>query len=268
MGMSSHHVPIIFLSGNAGSGKDTCGSYLAGGFNGICVAQADPMKRFAAEVFGFDENTLWGDTAARNVVHDWTVVNKLAINMAFERYMTNGGELNRVLPEGKSATAYRRLRYWFESMYHNLENDIPLSARLVLQTLGTEWGRKVDREMWSRYAIENCRKLLSGENIYSKTEGLKEAPDCKGYDFTIITDGRFRNEAINARMAGGVALRIDRPDTGSAAATASAGVANHVSEKELNGIPHHFYNQVVNNDGDLIDLAGKLDGIMRYYYGV
>ena len=58
--------PIIIVSGKAGSGKDTVAAYIADKYNGVCIAQADPMKRFVKNLMGFSDNQLWGPSEARN----------------------------------------------------------------------------------------------------------------------------------------------------------------------------------------------------------
>lgn len=265
--MSSHHVPIIWLGGQAGSGKDTVGSYIAKCYGGVCVAQADPMKRFASKVFGFSDEQLWGPSASRNAVDERTVTDKLAISKAFGHAGDdrNNEILTVIVPAG-SPRAHRRLELWFEKLYHSLENGIPLSPRLVLQTLGTEFGRTVSKDMWSRYAIETCRQLLCGGFSYTPAGGLVDDETNQGYDFATITDGRFRNEATNVRMRGGVALRIVR-DTDTQVVDAS-GVKGHVSERELGGIPLHFFNDLIRNDGTIEQLTERVDSFIRYNYGV
>lgn len=270
--MSSHHVPIVIVSGKAGSGKDTVGTFIKECWSGVCVAQADPMKRFTSHVFGFSEEVLWGPSENRNVMVQETVTDKESIRGRFDCYMDENMDhelFSLVVPLRQNVSASERLTEWFYGIYQNsLCNDIPVSPRFVLQTLGTEWGRHVSPDMWSKYAIETCRKLVCGGYAYNHVRGLGTSTGSWGFNFGVITDGRFRNEALNVRMVGGVALRVDRPDQeANAEAVSAAGVKGHVSER-LDAIPDHFYNQVVKNDGDLADLSEKIDGIMKYYYGV
>jgi len=57
---------LIGLSGLAGSGKDTAASALVDEYDGVVVAFADPIKRVAADVYGFSEEQLWGPSEMRN----------------------------------------------------------------------------------------------------------------------------------------------------------------------------------------------------------
>ena len=56
---------IIGLIGLAGSGKDTAADFLVDkGF--VKMAWADPIKRFAMEIFDFSEEQLWGPSEKRS----------------------------------------------------------------------------------------------------------------------------------------------------------------------------------------------------------
>ncbi len=57
---------IIGLSGVAGSGKDTVGKFLVQDCCFESMALADPMKRFCKEMFGWDDERLYGPSSARN----------------------------------------------------------------------------------------------------------------------------------------------------------------------------------------------------------
>jgi hypothetical protein len=69
----------------------------------------------------------------------------------------------------------------------------PLTPRFALQTLGTEWGRNCDPELWVKYALRKAaEREVAGEVI-------------------IITDCRFANEAKAVRAVGGQVWFVDRP---------------------------------------------------------
>jgi hypothetical protein len=57
---------IIGVSGQAGAGKDTVGSILVRDHGFVSIAFADPMKRFCAQLFDWDEERLWGASERRN----------------------------------------------------------------------------------------------------------------------------------------------------------------------------------------------------------
>ncbi len=255
--------PIILLCGQAGSGKDTVGAHLASVYNGVDIALADPMKRMAAEIFGFSVEQLWGPSANRNTP-----------DTRF-RYGTSGnyehaeGKLEGVasdwfpvlfpgLPLEPIERAFAR---WFVDCVQNGEDNNGLTPRFALQTLGTEFGRDIDPEVWSRYAVRTSRLLLGAEHVYTRSQGLiRDLTKKKPYDIVVITDGRFANEITNVRMVGGYAVHLVRLDSLTKEAMA-AGIAGHVSEMGLDLVPNHFYDWRVNNDSTVEALKRKADGI-------
>jgi len=57
---------IIGISGQAGSGKDTVADMLLEHEGFTKVSLADPIKRFAKEMWGFTDEQLWGGSEHRN----------------------------------------------------------------------------------------------------------------------------------------------------------------------------------------------------------
>ena len=92
------------------------------------------------------------------------------------------------------------------SLLDNYELDT--SPRKMLQTLGTEWGRGIDEEIWL--------KLLM-----PRLEEYEE----NGADYCIITDVRFSNEQEWFENMGGSLIHIHRP--------LAQEVAGHISESGL-----------------------------------
>lgn len=82
------------------------------------------------------------------------------------------------------------------------------TPRLAMQTLGTEWGREV-----------------LGDTIWVDTALRRAAQSERG---AIITDVRFANEAQAIRDAGGVIIRVERPEVGLK--------SDHPSEREVASI--------------------------------
>lgn len=59
---------IVCLTGKAGAGKDEVAGVLYREFDFARIALADPIKDFAAKMFGFSSEQLWGPSAMRNEV--------------------------------------------------------------------------------------------------------------------------------------------------------------------------------------------------------
>jgi hypothetical protein len=57
---------LIVLSGEAGAGKDSLAKLLVEEFGWTLYSLAGPLKRFAADMFGFTEQQLYGPSSFRN----------------------------------------------------------------------------------------------------------------------------------------------------------------------------------------------------------
>lgn len=271
------NTPVILLAGAAGVGKDTVGQFLADKYNAVTIGQADPLKRFAKQVFGFSDEQLWGPSEFRNALaphisQDLSRVSETIEDLRLRYGSSAGLWLTDVMP-GATDDGWRRamgqLDSWFRSLIDEIAAGKGLSPRKALQTLGTEWGREQDQDLWVNYAKRVCQKLLRGGFGYGRAQGLYKLPfpSEPSPDYVVITDGRFRNEILSVRENGGSALLIIDPRNTSAAAVEAAGVKNHKSEKELGTIPQHFYTGVVINDGTLEELYGTVANTMIWIYG-
>lgn len=242
--------PIILLTGQAGSGKDTLAGFMAKNHNAQPIAHADPMKRLCADLFDFDNYTLWGPSSARNA---WQA--GYAHEDAWDRARDNlkGTEVECWLGDVFQGYGYdmphlkSELRTWFYNVYdQTFRVGKPFTARLALQTLGTEFGRNLGKNVWSDYAVRSAFELLAGGMAYHPRTGVTEDRSVEGFDWVVITDGRFLNEVVNVLKVGGYTIRVtgheDNPDV------EKAGVAGHASEREQMGIPQHFFSAFFDND--------------------
>lgn len=254
--------PIIIIGGGAGSGKDTVAEMLCRGRNGVMIAQADPMKQFAQQVAGFTTDQLWGPSSSRN---------------AEDPRFAPGheGEVNWELVRGQiifsdiapawlnhigAPQAFQALVDWIDKLQADFK-DRTLTPRAFLQTLGTEFGRAVSKDVWSNLAVRQARELLLGGCSYDREAGLKPSSN-PGHNFAVITDGRFRNEIFNVLSIGGTALKVVNP-VDESAAVETAGIKGHASEAELKGIPDGWYTLILTNDKrrGLRSLRGAVDRI-------
>jgi len=168
-----------------------------------------------------------------------------------------------VVPPGTDYdVALGRLQKWFMACRDQVDENGALTPRFALQTLGTEWGRSISLNMWNDLAIQACKKLLAGRFLYTRVSGLIDSAH-QGFDYALITDGRFRNEIINTRCINGVAFNVWRPKK----AALTAGVKGHQSEVELSGIPRHFFTEILENTGTLEDLFDLVDDNMAIHFG-
>lgn len=272
-------LPLLGIGGRAKSGKDTVGGLIAERMDGVCIAQADPMKRLAAQVFDFSSETLWGPSEARNAVDDRysgstgaAAFNKALDILESETTADWGRELLELseVGVGRLDDLMSRLRIWGRHLAaHHLQTGKPFTARYALQTLGTEVGRNFSKNIWTYYTRGISRQLLEGDCFYNKLHGGITGKGYSPPSIVIVTDLRFPNEATTIKAQGGSILRVDSPVAGIDEATQAAGVVNHASETSLDLIPSPWWDYIVFNDKTLgmEHLTDTVDKMLVYLRG-
>lgn len=110
----------------------------------------------------------------------------------------------------------------------------------------TPFGPEV-RRLLQRFGTEVGRNIL-GQNVWvDATFAVTDAT--KNY---IITDCRFRNEAMGILRKGGKMWRINRPGVGP--------VNDHISEI---GLDNFSFDATINNDGSLTDLQESVRMLIK-----
>lgn len=116
-----------------------------------------------------------------------------------------------------------------------------LSARELMQSMGTEWGRNlVHPDVWLLLAEQNLRFM---GQAYDTASGF------------VISDLRFENEAAFVREKGGIVIHLQREK--------ASNVKAHSSEA---GIEVHPSDLLLRNDGTLEELHNSLAKILRAHY--
>lgn len=110
-----------------------------------------------------------------------------------------------------------------------IDDDLVVSPRVLMQTLGTDWGRRIDPGIW----------------IWNASRRLRAAREFAGdaWAGAVFTDVRFENEAAWIRRSGGVVIHVLRD--------VAPRVADHASEAGVSQQPGDL---VVCNNGSLHDL--------------
>lgn len=206
---------VVGFCGFKGSGKDTAADYLAAEYGYEKISLAYPLKNVCKLIFDFSDDALWGASQLREEPDS--------------RYVFSG----RDPVDGSFLTKVAKDQYH----YWQRESDgewFPqfVSPRVALQTLGTEWGRRLYENIW----LDACL------NHIVRTGNDKHA----------IPDVRFRNELDGIRNAGGVVIRLLRGERQS----------SHPSELELESIPLEDFDFVVDNTGTKEQLFARLDDCM------
>jgi hypothetical protein len=208
------------------------------------------MKRLGASVFHFDENQLWGPSSARNA-EDRRYSSPDAWNQVAANLRRLGARwIDDIMPASSKPAkerAFRDLKSWFQGLaLTHLKSARVLTPRYMLQTLGTEWGRNFSKNLWVDYAGRVAFKLLGGGFRYDRAQGVIADDGAPLPGWVVVTDGRFANEILAVKRAAGMALRV--VSSNQSAAAQSAGVAGHVSETSLKGIPEHWWDLKFIND--------------------
>ena len=214
---------IIAVCGLAGSGKDTACDYLVRDHGFMKTSFAAPLKEMAKIAFGFTDEQLYGPSSKREEEDTRYPFSGTcpSCGMVCTDY-TDEPEENP-LPEG----------HWYECVQCQTSYKKFVTPRLALQTLGTEWGRRLTPNLWASAAVN--RILLAG------------------HDRWCLSDLRFRNELDAVHGAGGKVVRLTRGSLS----------YNHASETGLAGIPLDAFDAVIDNTGTIGELHWKLNQIYK-----
>lgn len=231
--------PIVLIVGQAGSGKDTVANILAKEYGGARIALADPIKDLARSLFGFTDEQLWGPSELRGQTMP---VPKDLTRWSLDRIYSSKRPIWHAdyvkwldnLPDRCGPSHKRRAHFktWVET---HIQGREVVSARHVLQTLGTEFGRNLYRDVWVDVALDRAQKMLS--DTLNKN------------NLVIISDGRFRNEVLAVKKLGGSVLSIVAPDTVSS--------DTHQSETEQASIPDFWFDQIYVNHKKGLDILAQ-----------
>lgn len=226
--------PLILLVGRAGVGKDTVAKMLTE-HGGLCIAQADPIKRFVHNSLGFSTRQLWGPSSERNVPDPRSIEQ-------IEKQWHSGYRIKKAWLEDIGLPGeIGKLETWAKKHILGVEG---LTPRHVLQTLGTEFGRNLDSNVWVRYAHRTADTLLEKNLGYTQFGGVSSKETERNIQFVVITDGRFRNEVLETKARGGMVVKIDGPKP----TNLEGAAAQHSSETEQSTIPNTWLDYVLWND--------------------
>ena len=111
--------------------------------------------------------------------------------------------------------------------------------RQFLQLIGTEWGRKIDPDIWVNLALKSQPKE---GNVF-------------------CADVRFKNEFEALKRDGFVLIKLVRNTINEN--RVGTGNSTHVSENDLDNYEDEKWDYVIDNNGSLDELYNKLDEIVN-----
>lgn len=228
----------ILLVGEKNSGKSTVADML--GFP--TTALAAPLKNFAELVFQFSKEQLHGPSEKREELHPIGASADFW-DQAFQRLMCHRADfiLSLDFAKEKQIEAQEALTLWFmNERQHALNHG--LTARRILQTLGTEWGRKLDPTVWLRAGVRSA-----------------QAAQREPGQPVVIVDGRFGNEGDFFRERGAMVVKIVGPPR--------EGAPEHASEAEIASMLCHVeINNVDRGPNALADLAERVEDLRNRFF--
>lgn len=253
---------VLALMGRSKSGKDTVGQMARAqlGDAGVAtVAFADKLKLLCMDLYGLTYNDVFTEKG-KDRVTDFVCWMCPACS-SIECFQD---EVKRVVCQKCSAVG-SDVRA-FESRW---------TVRMILQHMGTEGCRRIDPNVWVRFAMQTAEAVLTGHayvtpialddgTTYNLTTTYPHAPESVrcGAKLVVITDCRFRSEMDGIQAAGGSVWRLRRPDTDRQA----QGIPSHASENEMDTIPDTKFQRIVRNDSTLEALRERvregLDALM------
>lgn len=270
---------IVGITGQAGAGKDEVASRLVEEHGYVQMGLADPIKRFGLHVFEFDKVQLWGPSSARSAFDPRYVrceirssgvsykpkgsigpvkrVCDAAWGSAAKRLLTYGpGWLYKVRPREDQDQLLESLCRWFATLGHKFPE---LSPRIMLQHLGTEWGRAtVDQDVWIDLLLREASWVLQG-NPYFREEGVKISPEGEEPTGVVVSDIRFMNELQAVKDAGGNLVKVVRPETDKKAG--EIGIKSHSSELEQRSFTADQFDAVIKNSSTISNLKKAVDTV-------
>lgn len=217
---------IIVLCGVRGSGKDTIGDLLVANHGFQKTSFARPLKEMAKRAFpAFTEENLYGSSEKREEQYP---------QYPFSGTCVACGADCRQVTGDPHAEDHWCCTQCFRSY------PLFINARIALQTLGTEWGRRLYRDVWidaAFGAMQQARqhwKVANFGALYGKA-GLRPSPE----PHFVVTDGRFRNEVERSFALGGKTVLLTRG--------LEQSTDTHPSEAELRTLKPHEFSYVFDN---------------------
>lgn len=180
----------IILAGNMKNGKDTAAEFIAKTYGHVVVGFADELKRVTAWLFQLDDTAFWGSSDERNKpLADPLDVARIERVAA---YVIRHGRAQSLDALFEARVTPAQIA---DGLLDALLPVAPItSARVLLQRMGTEWGRALWPDVWV-YAVERTRRAVETGVPYFRRDGLQPRLKTRLAPAPIVVpDGRHANE--------------------------------------------------------------------------
>lgn len=231
---------VIALNGVRGSGKDTVGRLLHEAYGFGMTSFAAPLKQMAQIAFPFSDEQLHGPTLMREVMLPEFPFTGPCLKCG-ESLLLHDGPDGSYWPGVDGAPPTPSNEHYVCTKCGE-KYPVCINARLALKSLGTEWGRRLFKNIWVAAALANIR---------TSTQRL-------GTNRWVITDCRFPNEIDAVRRQGGIVVRLLRKWDDDIGET-------HASETEMKTVPHDRVDFLLDNRGPLSELPHLVDDMMKRF---
>lgn len=227
------HTRVIVLFGVKGSGKDTVGDLLRERYRFSKDSFASPLKKMVTEAFEFTHEDLYGPSSGREREYEQYPMSGECLRCGTALFNDTDGKLSCVQPDC------------------GMQYPTHVNPRIALQTLGTEWGRRLYKHVWIDAAARRVRnraaKALTAWNEHCE-EGTYVVPRLDlGFEPPqqrfVFTDGRFISEHERCVSLGWTTVLLLRK--------LDESTDTHASEAELKQIPRSSFNYMLDNRAPL-----------------
>lgn len=220
---------IIVLCGVRGSGKNTVADILIRDHGFFDEAFANPLKAMAQHAFpAFTDDDLYGPSKNRENQYAQYPFSGICVGC--------GIACQEIVDTHKDGDGIRSEHSGWTCVSCGMSYPQFVNPRVALQTLGTEWGRRLYTNVWIDAAFERIQKERAVRDVvYAGTP----APPLPRPTSWVITDGRFKNEVRRSRELGGITVLLTRGLQQSA--------DPHPSEAELKTIDRKEFDYVFDN---------------------
>jgi hypothetical protein len=235
--------PLV-LFGKRGSGKDTVGNLIRYSYPGFELDSfAAPIKQIAKLAFpAFTDEDLYGESSRRETL--------------YSQYPFPGKCL-RCDADCTTAFVSKLGPSSLECRACNIQYPAVLNPRIVLQTAGTEWGRRLYENVWIDALFARAAQRANELTLERGTEYGKLAAVTRQAR-TVVTDGRFYNEHERAKELGAFTIKLLR--------NFDTKTSGHKSETEIETIPDSSFSYILDNRGTLEELPALVEAMLVHLY--